>query len=66
MYFYTKNERFFDLYYYGLLEVGTCMEIFFKILKKKKKRYYISAPLHITGLGIYYVGPVGTVGAVGQ
>ena len=23
MYFYTKNERFFDLYYYGLLEVGT-------------------------------------------
>ena len=21
--FYTKNEKFFDLYYYGLLEVGT-------------------------------------------
>ena len=22
VYFYTKNYRFFDLYYYGLLEVG--------------------------------------------
>ena len=39
MYFYTKNDRFFYLYYYGLLEVSKWSESLFQILKKKKKAW---------------------------
>ena len=49
---YTKNDRFFDLYYYGLLEVGKWSEGLFQILKHEMRELSVITYPHLRILPI--------------